>query len=185
MSHAPTRNEGVTTFSWVTGIAKSDGAGLELKFGAQTAFVSKAVLMSPTEFVRMAIIDKYGDSGSQNALKAFHCLSEDQCRALVKDQDKLNAWLASKFLLYKEEGETKIQQDVSCHSARTRRASLPASLHFPNVFSITAEQQMHKHFAINEIKGRIFPLIPMSTIAFPRDDVRIRHQRQQYCPLVS
>ena len=107
MSHAPTRNEGVTTFSWVTGIAKSDGAGLELKFGAQTAFVSKAVLMSPTEFVRMAIIDKYGDSGSQNALKAFHCLSEDQCRALVKDQDKLNAWLASKFLLYKEEGETK------------------------------------------------------------------------------
>ena len=122
VSHAPTRNEGVTTFSWVTGIAKSDGAGLELKFGAQTAFVSKAVLMSPTEFVRMAIIDKYGDSGSQNALKAFHCLSEDQCRALVKDQDKLNAWLASKFLLYKEEGETKIQQYVSCDPASTRRA---------------------------------------------------------------
>ena len=99
-----------------------DGAGLDLKFGAKTAFVSKAVLMSPTELIRMAIIDKYGDSGSQNALKAFHCLSEDQCRALVKDQDKLNAWLASKFLLYKEEGETKIQQYVSCDPTSTRRA---------------------------------------------------------------
>ena len=45
--------------------------------------------------IRSEIIDRLGERGGQNAIKALHQLSQDQCKALSKDQDKLNAWLAS------------------------------------------------------------------------------------------
>ena len=46
------------------------------------------------DMIRSEILDKLGQSGSQNAIKALNWISEDQCRALVKNQDKLKAWLA-------------------------------------------------------------------------------------------
>ena len=49
----------------------------------------------PKEMIRNEILDKLGRGPGQNAIKALHGLSEDQCKALSKDQEKLNAWLAS------------------------------------------------------------------------------------------
>ena len=49
----------------------------------------------PRDMIRKEIIDKFGQGQGQPFLEALGGLSDDQCEALSKDQDKLNAWLAS------------------------------------------------------------------------------------------